>query len=257
MKKFKFGAGVMAAALWGMANVAGAAITAPVTLDFQEIGVQTLLAGAANTAPLAGGACTGGGPGSGCYYEGEFAVGIVQDRENPFAHVHRGGSAANRAINYHSDAAGLYVRALDGSAFSLISLDLLAALDDIENPDSGADDVWEILGFNTATNPDLDIGNGTDYATRVAYQTVANGFNGTLTLNDDFRNINAFWIHYKGYPATPLDGKTFAMTLDNVQLGAAVPQPVPLPATGWLFLLSGMVTTKLARRAGQQPATAC
>ena len=28
----------------------------------------------------------------------------------------------------------------------------------VENPDTGSNDFWEILGFNTALNPDLDSG---------------------------------------------------------------------------------------------------
>jgi hypothetical protein len=93
---------------------------------------------------------------------------------------------------------------------------------------------WEILGFNTALNPDLAAtgNNGTDYSTRIAYQTVANGFSGTVALNADFQNINAFWIHYHGYPQAPINDKDFAMQLDNIVVSA----PVPLPAAVWFLV---------------------
>ncbi len=91
---------------------------------------------------------------------------------------------ANRMLNYHSDSSGIYIRSLDSKAFSLDSMDFMAPITSDENPDSGPNDFWDILGFNTALNPGLDTGTGNceDYATCVAYQKVANGFNGTLSV---------------------------------------------------------------------------
>ncbi len=196
----------------------------PVALDFQEI-LFASYAGKPNLAPVAGGNCPGLGS-SGCYYEGGMAVGIVNDTSNPGAHVHRNGGAANRLLGYHADSSGIYIRAVDGSAFSLNSLAFLAPLTPV-NPGTGPNDVWEILGFNTAQNPTLDT--APTPATVVAQQTVANGFNGTLVLDPAFQNINAFWIHYRGYPQTPADGKDFAMELDNVALSGVAPSSEKTP----------------------------
>jgi len=199
----------------------------PVTLNFQGMTFSSI-AGKSNLAPLADGGCAGLGT-AGCYYESGMVVGIVDDPSNPIAHLHRNGGAGNRLLGYHSDSSGIYVRAQDGAAFSLNSLDFLAALG-AGNPDAGSNDAWEILGFDTALNPTLAQGDGTNYATRVAHQTVVNGFNGTLTLDPAFQNINAFWIHYKGYPATPVDGKDFSMQLDNVALSGVAPNTAETPA---------------------------
>ncbi|MEQ8659399.1 MAG: DUF3570 domain-containing protein, partial [Gammaproteobacteria bacterium] len=49
-----------------------------------------------------------------------------------------------------------------------------------------------------------------------------NGFDGTLELDDAFANVNAVWIHYKGYPRTPADGKLFDLNLDDVALSSVV-----------------------------------
>jgi hypothetical protein len=224
---------LMLTASVAVVGVANASITGPTTINFSGM-VSSSYAGKSNLAPLATGNCAGTGN-NGCFVEDGVVVGIVEDTSNVTAHVHREGGAVDGSLGYHSDSSGIYVRAQDSTAFKLTSLDFLAPIS-VENPDSDANDVWEILGFNTALNPGLDTGNGTDYLTRSAYQTVANGFNGTLLLDPAFQNINAFWIHYKGYPQTPDDGKAFAMELDNIVLNAAVPPAaVPVPAAVWLF----------------------
>ena len=120
-------------------------------------------------------------------------------------------------MGYHADSSGIYIRALNTKAFTLKSFDFRAPIN-ANNPGTGANDFWEILGFDRAINPGLGNGDGTNYANRVAYQTVPNGFNGNLLLNPSFQNISAFWIHYNGYPQTPNDGKAFAMTLDNIEV---------------------------------------
>jgi hypothetical protein len=97
-----------------------------VTLDFSGI-VFGAYFGNANIAPVAGGACPGTGT-LGCYSEDGFILGALADSSNLTAHFHRAGPAADRRISYHSDAAGIYLRKQDGSAFSLSSFDFLAAI---------------------------------------------------------------------------------------------------------------------------------
>jgi hypothetical protein len=198
-------------------NIASAA-----TINFNQGMIQSAYAGFANTAPIAGGGCAGSGA-SGCYYQNGMVVGIVQDTSDPIAHFHRGGTVADREAVYHSDSTGLYIRSLDSKAFSLNSMDFKAPIS-ADNPNTGSNDYWDILGFKTALNPGLDTGTGncTDYTTCVAYQKVANGFNGTLLLDPTFNNINAVWIHYHGYPQSPTDGISFSMALDNVSVSPVV-----------------------------------
>ncbi len=198
-------------------NIAGPAI-----IDFNTGMNLSSYAGFANNAPIADGKCAGSGS-SDCFYQNGMVVGIVQDSSNPIAHLHRAGTAENRMLQYHSDSSGIYIRSQDSKAFSLDSMDFMAPIS-AENPDKGPNDFWDILGFNTALNPKLDTGTGNcvDYATCVAYQKVANGFNGTLLLDPGFNNINAVWIHYHGYPQTPADGKEFSMGLDNVRVSPVV-----------------------------------
>lgn len=216
-------------------------------------------AGFANKAPIAGGKCDGTGA-AGCYYEDGLVVGIVQDTSDPVSHLHRGGTTTgatqDTSLKYHSDSSGVYVRALDSTAFSLTSMGFSAPIsvdnpiygdhptvdgDGIIQPDGtgklGANEYWEILGYSSALNPGLDTSvNGGSW---VAKQAVANGFNGTLTLSSAFDNISAFWIHYHGYQQSPKDGIAFALELDNVLVGKAIiappPAAVPVPAAVWLF----------------------
>ena len=151
-----------------------------------------------------------------------IAIGTLDDTTpGTTEHLHQVDTNNNKSLGYHSDSAGIFVRAVNGSAFSLDSMDFKAPINS-GNPDSGVNDYWEILGFKDPILPNLDIGDGTNYAERVAYQTVANGFNASLALNSNFRNIKSFWIHYKGYPQTPNDGKAFAMEVDNIKLS-----PIP------------------------------
>lgn len=246
MKKMQLsGAAFTLATLAAFASPAGAAITGPVTIDFENLSLDAF-AGKANATPAASGACVGSGFAA-CYVEDGMVVGTIADSSNPIAHLHRHIDGDNIAVEYHSDAAGIYVRALDGGVFSLDSMHFAAPIDASENPGDGPDDVWEILGFSTATNADLDLGDGTNYATRVAYQTVANGFDGLLVLDSSFRNIAAFWIHFKGYPQTPIDGKSFGVHIDDIQVSA-----VPVPAAAWLMVsgLAGLAAT--ARRRVRQ-----
>jgi hypothetical protein len=232
-------------ALATLSAPAGAAISGPLTIDFENLTLDAF-AGKANAAPAPGGACNGTGF-SACHLEDGMVVGTVTDTSNPIAHLHRHLEEDNTLAEYHSDSAGLYVRALDGGVFRLESMHFEAPIDVSENPGQGVDDVWEILGFSTATNPDLDTGNGTDYPTRVAYQTVSNGFDGVLVLDPAFGNIAAFWIHYKGYPQTPADGRKFGLHVDDIQISA-----VPVPAAAWWMVsgLAGLAAT--ARRHTRQ-----
>ena len=163
-------------------------------------------------------------------------IGTAEDQANTTAHVHRGSGSnlADRTLQHHADSGGIYIRAQKGEAFSLDSMKFLAPITDA-NPYSGTNENWEILGFSQAVNPNLDQGDGTNYATRVAYQQIANGFNGTLNLsaiNDDFKNVNAVWIHYQGYPKTATDGKEYDLKIDDIAISPVV---VPVPAAVWLF----------------------
>ncbi|WP_262965539.1 hypothetical protein [Methylobacter psychrophilus] len=264
--------GGMLFAAVAVSGTANAAITTETILNFNKgeaatpntasttgnLGMtQSAYAGFANVAPQAGG-FTAGTNSAGAYYEDGLVVGIVEDTSNGIAHVHRGGAATNRSVMYHSDSSGLYIRALDSTAFSLTSLNFDASASD-ENPyatgtyisantgDSvtsvaGANDYWEILGYGSALNPTLDT--DANSGAYIARQTLTNGFNGLVTLDSAFDNISAFWIHYAGYQQTPSDGMQFAMSLDNVHVNAAVVPPpvaaVPVPAALWMFL-SGMM----------------
>lgn len=173
-------------------------------------------AGAANVAPEANGNCPGTGS-AGCYYENGMAFGIVSDATNPIAHLHRTGSAASAQLTYHADSSGIYVRAQNNVAFALNSL----LFDASATTNTGANDYWNILGFNTAANPNL--GTNQNPSTKVASQTVPANFNGSLQLNPGFQNVNAFWIYYNGYPQTPSDGKEFSVNVDNISLSAVKP----------------------------------
>jgi hypothetical protein len=259
--------GSMLFAAVAASGTANAAITTDTILNFNKgesatpnvestpgnIGMlQSAYAGHANIAPIASGNCAGINA-AGCYYEDGLVMGIVGDSSNPVAHIHRGGTAANRSVMYHSDSSGIYIRAQDSTAFSLTSFNFDASPGD-ENPDAngtyisantgepvtgvaGANDYWEILGYSSALNPTLNT--DANSGSKIARQTVTNGFNGNVTLSSAFDNISAFWIHYAGYQQTPADGKQFGMTLDNVHANAAV-AAVPLPAAAWMFL-SGMM----------------
>lgn len=172
-----------------------------------------------NLAPDAGGDCPTRGP-SGCFNQAGMVIGTPSDPSvltNP--HVHRDGNFADARLAYHGDSAGIYIRALNSAAFALTSLDFLAPIT-TDNPNTPASS-WDIIGFNTALNPNLT--SIPSPPTQVASQSVPNGFNGTLTLDNTFQNINAFWIHYKGYPQTPTDGVAFQMGVDNVKLTGVSP----------------------------------
>lgn len=233
-------------AVAAVAGMLGAVQSATaVTIDFNTGFTLSSYAGHANIAPLPNGNCPGINS-AGCFYEEGYAIGIVSDASNPSAHYHRAGPVADRELAYHSDASGVYIRAVDGSAFSLQSMDFSAPFHADDNPDSGPNELWEIMGFNTALNPTLST--DATFPTRVAYRTVANPTDAVLNFDATFGNINAIWIVYKGYHQTPIDGKAFEVAIDDIVLGAAVPPPavtVPLPAAGLLMLSAGLAGSGL------------
>jgi hypothetical protein len=260
--------GLLFAAVAG-SGAANAAITSETLLNFNKgepatptvvstIGNPGMLfsaySGFANNAPIADGKCAGTGS-AGCYYEDGLVLGIVQDTSNAVSHLHRGGTTTgatqDTSVLYHSDSSGVYVRALDSTAFSLTSMDFKAPIGalnpiyganpvvdefGIVRPDGagvlGANEYWEVFGYGSALNPDLD--DAVNSGPWTAKQTIANGFNGTVTFSSAFNNISAFWIHYHGYQQSPKDGYVFATELDNIKVNAAV-STVPLPAAVWLF----------------------
>ncbi|WP_458137290.1 hypothetical protein [Methylomonas sp. YC3] len=246
--------------------------TLPTVIGFSALGTAT-----AGKPDLPANPATGGCPGPSaiygtCYQEDGFLVGVVY--EGGGEHIHSATVSGNKRAQYHADSTGIYIRAKDSSAFSLDSMDFYAPINAgnpiygdnptysayndgnggqylvpepvSSSPDDtallGDNEYWEILGFNSAANPGLAgaTSDGTNYSTRVAYQTVANGFQGNLLLNEDFRNINAFWIHYHGFPRVPDIGISFGMQLDNVNISTAV----PIPSAAWLLItgLAGMWT---------------
>jgi hypothetical protein len=251
--------GLAIAMLASFSGVSSAAITQTTTFTLDTVVNGSSLGGKSHLAPTASGNCVGGGcyiqsgpvtAGTGLTQTNTMVLGVVDDPNIGTEHLHTHVHDGNGNVGYHSDSAGFFVRASDSSAFSLLSLELHAPINS-ENPDSGVNDGWAIRGFSSALNTDLATGNGT-YTNQIAYQFVANGFEGTVLLNDAFSNIAGFWIHYKGYPFTPFDpdynpdtevdgpltAKAFAMELDNVKLataGTTNPSQVPVPAAVWLF----------------------
>lgn len=239
--------GALFAAVVTASGAANAAITSESILDFNPGMTFSAYAGFANNAPLADGSCVGTGA-AGCFNDAGLVLGIVQDTSDPIAHVHRAGTSSDRSLMYHGDSSGIYIRAQDSTMFSLTSMDINSSASD-ENPDAtgtyisadtgesvtsvaGANDYFEILGYSSALNIGLDT--AANSGSWIARQTVANGFNGLLTLDSAFNNIGALWIHYAGYQQSPKDGKAFALELDNVKVNAAV-SAVPVPAAVWLF----------------------
>lgn len=213
------------------------AITDPITITFENMGLSAAQGGGAafygKTNITSG--CT---ISQRCYKENGMLVGTIYDPlfGGDSAHIHR-ADGVDIKLNHHADAAGIYITTENLTAFSLDSFHLDAS------DNSGQ---WEILGFSEAYNPDLhswqwpgdqqpkDIDNNPrvytgsgPYPNQVAYQTVSSGFNGTVTLMDDFKNIKAFWIHFKGYPNAPIDTASWNIFLNNVQLSA--PQMHCLP----------------------------
>jgi len=239
MKKLNLVGSVALAAFASISMSANASITSDVIITFGTgSDLDAAVYGQANMTPTDGSGTCPTSNVTACFNQAGATVGTLYDGSNSGAHLHRTGPTSNRTLQYHADSAGYYIRAQDGTAFSATSLDFRAPFNDSNdplNPDIGPDQYWEILGFNTAYDATLWSGDGTNYATRVAYQQVLNGTNvNGLALNSDFQNVSGIWIHYVGYPKTPTDGKDFAMVIDNIHLGAAV-SAVPIPAAAWLF----------------------
>ncbi|PPD21657.1 MAG: hypothetical protein CTY17_08290 [Methylomonas sp.] len=210
------------------------------TVDFGT-GTAVLNAGAfygkANEPAIAGGLC----PSGSCIVQNGMVVGTPSDisqQPNDQGHLHRGGSGSNRAINYHQDAPGIYIRALDSSAFSLNSIRVDTRYHDANNPytpgQPGYDPAlhnWHMLGFNSAVNRDLSDLNKNpicaNFSTCVTSLSFANGFNGTLTLDNTWQNISAAWIVFSNFnsvskiTADPLDPSSiipFDIQLDDINV---------------------------------------
>ncbi len=265
MKKKLFNS-LMFGALAGVSQVSLAALAGSdeVIINFPGSIMNSASYGyGANLTPQAGGNCpeTGGSP---CYVEDDFVIGSPFDG-NGTNHIHRvssitGGGLSDKTLAYHGDSSGIYIRALDQSAFGLSSMVFKAAIspDNLiygaggvsANPDGlsdqpsdigmlGPQEKWEIFGFSSAINPDIATNDG--YATAVAHASIANGFVGTVgtdassdfVLGEAFKNVSAIWVHYNGYPSTPADGIGFDLKVDNITLAA--PTAVPIPAAVWMF----------------------
>lgn len=197
-------------------------IASPATITFPLNNViasgAIAFSGSPNTAPVAGGNCAGSAS-TGCYYENGMVFGIVHDSTTSSAHVHivAGSSLRDKAMSYHSDSSGIYVRNQESKIFSLVSLDFHAPIS-VDNPGTGPNDYWEILGYSAALNPNLDTAPNSGPA--IVRKNITNGFSGTVLFNDNpaWGSIGAFWIHYNGYQQTPTDGKAFSMELDNISV---------------------------------------
>ncbi|OHX34070.1 MULTISPECIES: hypothetical protein [unclassified Methylomonas] len=273
MNKGIFGVAT-ATALLSVMGGANASMTTMVTYNlndfpvavYHDSNVTSTASGACPAEPGRSGNCyisnnTGATPAS-SVTENVIVAGTVRDEADSGAHVHQEVDdldASNLKIHYHADSGGLYVRMRDKSAFSLLSINLEAP-EGTGNPDPNA--YWEILGFSDAINPSLTAGDGTNYANRVAYQTLPSTFDWSdpsspLLLNDDFSNISAFWIHFGGWGKVPYDPDAvyddegllvsdgplttpvFNLYIDNITMAAAgtvnPPSNVPVPGAVWLF----------------------
>ncbi|WAR46476.1 hypothetical protein [Methylomonas rapida] len=266
MNKTKLVYGAVFGLLASVAGSANAAITSPTVVDFGYKPNRTtpdtvLTAGAyygkANVAPVGAEIC----PEGDCVLQNSMVIGTIGDPTGPNAHLHQGGSTADRMLAYHNDSGGVYFRADDMSAFSFDSIKISSPYsgenplakylaDGVTlNPDHDSTlDYYEILGFDTAFNPDLWNGDGTNYSTAVAYQTIYNGFNDTLSLNEDFRNVKAVWIHYAGAQNVGLAQFPFKVQIDNIAVSAPQVTSVPVPAAVWMFGSGLLGLLSLGRR---------
>lgn len=187
-------------------------------------------------------------PGVSCYSEDGFLVGTVVDPASEGAHLHNGGPNDNTStfLQTHADAGGIYIRAADFSAFSLVSFFANTEKTRL-NPYSGqSSSYYEVFGFRDAINPDVatwDWASDPTYGgKRVAYGTFANADHAvTLTPSDfgstegnGFQEISALWIHYVGEPRVPTNPAIrFDLNITNFQLAA--PAAVPVPTAVYLF----------------------
>lgn len=157
-----------------------------------------------------------------CVVQDGMVVGTITDT-SALTHLHQGGSIADRLLAYHNDSGGFFIRSQDLKAFSLDSI-YFDSRPSVDNPfaiggSGGHDpalDFFEVLGFNSATMPNLSSGDGTNYAERVAYQTIENGFVGTVNFNSQFRNVKSVWIHYKDVPNVASAVFPFKVEIDNI-----------------------------------------
>jgi hypothetical protein len=211
-------------------------IPGPITLGFNFISSATY--GKANIS-------LGGCNPQSCLQEKGMIIGTINDPLNDGGHVHKTvtGIPNPPAVQYHNDASGIYIRALNGQAFSAESL-ILNSLDLAGN---GPNDYWEILGFNTALNPNLSTGDGTNYANRTAYQQVFGLRTGILALDAAFQNINALWIHYKGYVQDVINtslanGVDWDLKVDDIKLDSAKIANATPEQLAWLAAYNAFVT---------------
>ena len=240
--------GYVLGVLMAVAGSADAAITAPVIVDFgtkPDRGPDTVLPlsvnGFANIDSVipSDNACVG----TSCVYQNGMVVGTVTDPLG--SHLHPGGSigaTSNRNVSYENDSSGMYFRTADLTSFSFDKIYIDAHYDANKNPytPNGSEyydpalDYFEIRGFSDAIN--VGIGSAASFSNQVAYQTVQNGFVGDLTINDQFKDVKAVWIHYAGFPnvaSIQAAGMTFYTVFDDIHVSSAA--PVPVPAAVWLF----------------------
>jgi len=167
-----------------------------------------------------------------CYQEKGLVFGTLWDSASPLSHIHRATGISNGA-EYHADSAGIYARAADLGAFNLDALEV-RDIAGSKGPN------FTIVGFSEAYNPAV-VGASAPFASQVALDSI--GANGTKVLGDSFSGIKAFWIYYNGYTATPSDGTTWNIVIDDVQVSA-----VPLPAAAWFMGPALLGMSALGRR---------
>lgn len=268
----------------GAVSGAASAITGAVTVTFGENGAASAApaanTGVVNLAALPSSTSIPFPPFSvpGYYSENGMVVGVVNDPlateigDTPHWHGEAassevGGSVITAALgdpnammaSVHNDDNGLYIRAVDSSAFSFNSMYFDSAIS-AANPNTNG--VWDIYGYSTAANPNLlsgaiganylptDPQSGNPSGQVVAFQQVTNGFDGLLSLSSAFNNVSSVWIHYDGVTDDPryyglVTGTTplYQFEVTDLSFSAAV-TAVPVPAAVWLFAsgLAGLLS---------------
>lgn len=235
--------------LAGSAVFAGSASAA--TLEFTTI---TGTFGHANE--INNGAFNGGCQFNNCYVEDGVVVGVVADPLDSGSHLHRRVVSGEVKAEYEADSTGMYVRNADLSKFSLQNVDITVV--------GATGGNFVLYGYENALNPGLLTNNvGTPFPDGQANPTDPEGgtvpyiaryqlpnqvaSNGTLTLaellavDQDWGSIGALWVTFEGFNHSPTNSYElgsvpgYVIHFDNMNIGAPVAAPIPVPGAVWLF----------------------